>query len=105
MRRKQIVLLVPTTTYRLDDFLQAAARLEIDVILASNRCRVLAAQWPEHYGLSLPFASLPEAVEKAYAALRAQSIAAIVAADDDTTILAARLNEKLKLLGNRHESF
>lgn len=104
MRRKQIVLLVPTTTYRLDDFLQAAARLEIDVILASNRCRVLAAQWPEHYGLSLPFASLPEAVEKAYAALRAQTIAAIVAADDDTTILAARLNEKLKLPGNRHES-
>jgi biotin carboxylase len=104
MRKKQIVLLVPATTYRLDDFLQAAARLEIDVILASNRCRVLAAEWPEHFGLSLPFASLPDAVDKAYAALRDKTIDAIVAADDYTTILAALLNEKFKLHGNRHES-
>jgi biotin carboxylase len=104
MSRKQIVLLVPTTTYRLDDFLQAAARLKIDVILASNRCRVLAAEWPEHFGLSLPFSSLPEAVDKAHAALRDKTIDAVVAADDYTTILAARLNEKLKLPGNRHEA-
>lgn len=104
MRRKQIVLLVPTTTYRLDDFLQAAARLNIDVVLASNRCRVLAAEWPEHFGLSLPFSSLPEAVAKAYVKLRDKTIDAIVAADDYTTILAARLNEKLQLHGNRHES-
>jgi len=104
MPRKQIVLLVPTTTYRLDDFLQAAARLEIDVILASNRCRVLAAEWPEYFGLSLPFASLPEAVDKAGAVLRDKTIDAIVAVDDYTTILAALLNEKFKLHGNRHES-
>lgn len=104
MRRKQIVLLVPTTTYRLDDFLQAAARLNIDVLLASNRCRVLAAEWPEHFGLSLPFSSLPEAVTKAYITLRDKTIDAIVAADDDTTILAAHLNEKFQLHGNRHES-
>lgn len=104
MRRKQIVLLVPTTTYRLDDFLQAAVRLNIDVLLASNRCHVLAAEWPGHFGLSLPFSSLPEAVDKAYTALRDKTIDAIVATDDYTTILAARLNEKLKLHGNRHES-
>jgi len=104
MLRKQIVLLVPTTTYRLDDFLQAAARLEIDVILASNRCHVLAAEWPEHFGLSLPFSSLPDAVDKAYSALRDKTIDAIVAADDYTTILAAMLAEKLNLSGNRHAS-
>lgn len=104
MRQKQIVLLVPTTTYRLDDFLQAAARLKIDVILASNRCRVLAAEWPGHFGLSLPFSSLRQAVAKAYSALRDKTIAAVIAADDHTTILAAMLAEKLKLHGNRHEA-
>ena len=104
MRRKQIVLLVPTTTYRLGDFLQAAARLEIDVILASNRCHVLAAEWPEHFGLSLPFSSLPDAVDKAHAALRDKTIDAIVAADDYTTVLAAMLAEKLHLPSNRHDS-
>lgn len=104
MRKKRIVLLVPTTTYRLNDFLQAAARLNIEVILASNRCQVLAAEWPEYNGIALPFSSLPEAVAKAYAALRHEKIDGVVAADDDTTILAARLNEKLGLPGNRHES-
>jgi biotin carboxylase len=100
MRRKQIVLLVPTTTYRLDDFLQAAARRGLGVILASNRCRVLAAEWPDHFGLSLPFSSPREAVARALKALCGTPIDAIIAADDDTTILAALLAEKLHLPGN-----
>jgi len=97
-------LLVPTTTYRLDDFLQAAARLNIEVILASNRCHVLAAQWPDHWGISLPFSTPREAVDKALAALRGKPINAVVAADDHTTILAAMLAERLGLPGNSTES-
>jgi hypothetical protein len=104
MRRKQILLLAPTTTYRLDDFLQAAARLDIKVILASNRCRVLAAEWPDHFGISLPFSSPHEAVAKALIALRGKTIDAVVAADDHTTILAAMLTEKFRLPGNSIES-
>ena len=97
-------MLVPTTTYRLDDFLQAAARLNIEVILASNRCHVLAAQWPDHWGISLPFSTPREAVDKALAALRGKPINAVVAADDHTTILAAMLAERLGLPGNSTES-
>lgn len=104
MRRKQILLLVPTTTYRLDDFLRAAARLNSDVILASNRCHVLAEQWPDHLGLSLPFSSPYAALEKALAALRGKRIDAVIASDDHTTILAALLAEKLGLSGNNLES-
>ncbi|MCG3121433.1 MAG: hypothetical protein ALAOOOJD_04525 [bacterium] len=104
MRQKRVVLLVPTTTYRLDDFLQAATRLDIEVILASNRCRVLAAAWPNHFGLSLPFSAQREAVAKAVAMLRDKTIDAVVAADDYTTILAAQLSAKLHLHGNRPES-
>jgi biotin carboxylase len=104
MYTKRILLLVPTTTYRLDDFLQAAERLNIDVILASNRCHVLAEQWPDHLGLSLPFSSPPEAVEKALAAPRGKRIDAVIAADDHTTVLAAMLAEKLGLPGNNLEA-
>jgi hypothetical protein len=104
MRKKQIVLLVPTTTYRLDDFLKAAARLNIEVLLASNRCRVLAAEWPEYFGLSLPFSSPREAVEKALTVLRDKTIDAVVAADDHTAILAALLAKKLHLSGNSIEA-
>ncbi len=104
MRKKTILLLAPTTTYRLDDFLHAASRLNLDVILASNRCRVLAAEWPEHLGLSLPFSSPREAVDKALAELRGKKLAAVVAADDDATIIAAMLAAKLNLPGNHPTS-
>jgi len=104
MRKKTIMLLAPTTTYRLDDFLQAAGRLNLEVILASNRCRVLAAEWPEHLGLSLPFSSPREAVDKALAELRGKTLAAIVAADDDATIIAATLAARLNLPGNHPAS-
>lgn len=104
MRKKRIVLLVPTTTYRLDDFLQAAAKLDIEVILASNHCRVLAERWPDHFGLSLPFSTPREAADKAMAALLGKRIEAVIAADDHTTILAAMLAEKLGLPGNSLEA-
>jgi len=104
MRKKTMMLLAPTTTYRLDDFLQAAGRLNLEVILASNRCRVLAAEWPEHLGLSLPFSSPREAVDKALAELRGKTLAAIVAADDDATIIAAMLAARLNLPGNHPAS-
>jgi biotin carboxylase len=104
MRKKTILLLAPTTTYRLDDFLQAAGRLNLEVILASNRCRVLAAEWPAHSGLSLPFSSPREAVAKALAELRGKKLAAVVAADDDATIIAAMLVVRLNLPGNHPAS-
>ncbi|MDZ7364084.1 MAG: hypothetical protein ONB46_25725 [candidate division KSB1 bacterium] len=88
MRKKTIVLLAPTTTYRLDDFLHGAGRLNLEVILASNRCRVLATEWPEHFGLSLLFSSPREAVDKALAGLRGKTLAAVVAADDTHRITA-----------------
>jgi biotin carboxylase len=55
-------------------------------------------------GLSLPFSSPHEAVEKALAALRGKRIDAVIAADDHTTILAAMLAEKLGLSGNSLEA-
>jgi biotin carboxylase len=104
MRRKNLLLLASATTYRLDDFLQAAARLDIEVILASNHCHVLAAEWPDRFGLSLPFSSPREAVDKALAALQGRTINAVIAADDQATILAARLAQKLGRPGNSVES-
>jgi biotin carboxylase len=43
----RVLLLTGTTSYRTDDFLAAARRLGVDVLVASNRCKKLAALWSE----------------------------------------------------------
>ena len=39
---KRVLLLLPTTSYRNDDFLAAAKKLNMDVISVANYCHQLA---------------------------------------------------------------
>jgi len=39
--KRRIALLMPTTTYRADDFLAAADAVGVEVVLGSDRCHVL----------------------------------------------------------------
>ena len=104
MQKRRILLIAPTTTYRLDDFLTAAQRLDVEVLLATNRCGVLARLWPEHATLSLPFSAPRQAVSKAAALLEQTPVDAVLAVDDESTPLASMLARKLKLPGNTPKS-
>src|SRR6185436_6351794 len=42
---KRVLLLLPTTGYRNDDFLAAAKALEVEIVPAANYCHQLAPQW------------------------------------------------------------
>jgi hypothetical protein len=39
----RLLLLVPTTTYRTEDFVEAARRLDVDLVVAAERPNTLAA--------------------------------------------------------------
>jgi hypothetical protein len=52
--RKRLLLLIPTTTYRTEDFMEAAGRLDVDLVVASDRPNVMAGEFPESL-LTLPF--------------------------------------------------
>src|SRR5258708_30183707 len=47
LRVPAVVLLLPKTGYRNDDFLAAARRLGVEVIHASDVCHQLAEQWED----------------------------------------------------------
>jgi biotin carboxylase len=104
MRKRRLLLIAPTTTYRLNDFLNAAQKLAIEVILASNRCHRLAELWPDHHKISAPFSSAAKAAEKILFALKNTPIDAVLPVDDETTELAARLAQKCNLPGNSLKS-
>ena len=104
MRKPRLLLTAPTTSYRLDDFMAAARHLDVEILLASNRCRKLAALWPDLRSIPLPFSSPKRAVEQAMALLREQPVDAVLPVDDEATFLAAMLARKLKLPGNDPKS-
>ena len=96
---KRLLLLIPTSTYRTEDFMEAAGRLDVDLVVASEKPNVMAGEFPDHL-LTLPFDD-PEAAARAVAEYaRARPIHAVVPVDDGTTLVGAAIAERLGLRCN-----
>jgi biotin carboxylase len=97
--RRTVILLADTQSYRLDDFLAAAERLGIDVIVGSDRCVVLAELFDERF-LILDFDHPREAARAIVDFTRGRRIDGVVAAGDRTAVVAAAAAEALGLPHN-----
>ena len=96
---KRLLLLIPTSTYRTEDFMDAAGRLDVDLVVASEHPNVMAGEFPDHL-LTLPFDD-PGAAARAVAEYaRARPIHAVVPVDDGTTLVGAAIAERLGLRCN-----
>jgi biotin carboxylase len=100
---KRVLLLLPTTGYRNQDFVSAAQALGIEIVAAANYCHQLAPSWGFAPIMALHF-DRPE--QAADIVLREMGHApdAVLAVDDSGLELAARLNERLGLSGNTLQS-
>lgn len=96
---KRLLLLMPTTTYRADPFLEAARRMNLEVVVGSDFCKVLAEAWDIPLSLRLRYVS--QAVDEIVDYAREHPLDAIVPVDDYTTEIAARA---CKVLGLPHNS-
>src|SRR5215204_2391022 len=97
-RRPRVVLLASPATYRAGAFLQAAARLDLDVIQATDTPQALAEHWGMPLGLDF---TRPDAAIATLAAYATQHpVDAILALDDSATLLAARAAAMLGLPHN-----
>ena len=96
--RKRLLLLMPTTTYRAEPFLEAAQQLDIEVVVGTDFCHVLADEW--NVPLALRFRDPSQAVVDIIDYDRAHPLDAIVPVDDKTTEIAARACEALALAHN-----
>ncbi|HSE04509.1 MAG TPA: ATP-grasp domain-containing protein [Methylomirabilota bacterium] len=99
MPPQRLLLLIPTTTYRTEDFVEAARTLDVDLVIASDRPNVMAGEFPDHL-LTLPFADPVAAAGEMrdYAARR--PLDAVVPVDDATTVVASAIGEALGLRVN-----
>jgi biotin carboxylase len=99
----RLLLLLPTETYRADDFVKAARRLGVDLTVASEQPNVLAVTNPSGF-LHLDFSSPEQAARQAAEFAGSHPISAVVGVDDATAVLAAAISERLGLPANAVDS-
>jgi biotin carboxylase len=93
------MLIVSSSSYRTDAFLAAAQQLSVEVDLVSDRCHVLAEEWPEG-AFPVEFSQPDQAVEALIARGRERQVAGVLGTDDLTAVLAARVGQALGAKGN-----
>jgi biotin carboxylase len=100
---EHLLLLVSTTGYTGAAFRDAAAKLGVAVIVGSDRCHVLADQWPEDGMLTLDFRDPARAVEQIVGAAASRTIRAILPSSELTATIAAHASARLGLPHNAPE--
>jgi biotin carboxylase len=92
----RVLLLLPTTSYRIPDFLAAASRLGVDVTVASEEPSTLESLNPDGL-LTLDFGDLAGSCERVALFARERPVAAVVGVDERTAVAAAAISERLGL--------
>ena len=94
-----VVLILPKTGYRNDDFLAAAGKLGLEVIPAMDVCHRLAETWNQA-PLALRFRDAEAAADELAHSVADRKPLAVVGVDDLTALVAALAAEKLGLPHN-----
>ena len=92
----RLLLLIPTTTYRTEDFVAAATKLDVELVVASERPNVLESALPDNL-LTLDFGDPQKAARTVADFARRHRVDAVVPVDDRTTVVGAAIAERLGL--------
>jgi biotin carboxylase len=95
----RVILLLPTTTYRTKAFIDAALKLDVEVVAASEQPNTLASKNPEAL-LTLDFSEPECAARQASEFAEHFPIDAIIPVDEDTAVVAAAVAQGLGLQHN-----
>jgi biotin carboxylase len=99
----RVLLLLPTTTYRTKAFMDAALKMGVDVVAASERPSTLTALNPEGL-LTLDLFDPDRAARQATRYAAGRNVDAVIPVDEDTAVVASRVAEALGLNHNPPES-
>ena len=95
----RVLLLLPTTTYRASDFLDAAAKVGADVTVASEEPSTFEGANPAGL-LTLDFRDPAECARRVGEFSRTYPIDAVVGVDEETALAAAAISRALGLPSN-----
>ncbi len=96
---KRVLLLATTTGYQIRSFGEAADRLGVRLVFASDRCDRLEDPWWDA-AIPIRFHETSRALDAVIVACRGQQVSGVLAVGDRPTVLAAHVAEALGLPGN-----
>ena len=100
---KRVLLLATTTGYQIRSFGEAAERLGVRLVFASDRCDRLEDPWWDA-AIPVRFHDMPSSVEAVVASFRGRAADerpdGVIAVGDRPTVLAAHVSAALDLPGN-----
>ena len=96
---KRVLLLATTTGYQIRSFGEAAERLGVELVFASDRCDQLDDPWSDH-AIPVRFWDEAPSLEAILTASRTRPIDGIIAVGDRPTLLGACVAHALGLPGN-----
>jgi len=102
-RRERVLLLLPTSTYRTRDFLDAAESLGVEVVVGSEEASTLESFQPDRL-LTLDFLDPESATALAREFHARHPLDAVVPVDEETAVVAAAISESLGLPHNSSEA-
>jgi biotin carboxylase len=97
--RARVLLLSATTGYQLRSFTEAADRVGVELVLATDRCHHLDDPWRDG-AIAVRFYDDRASLDEIHATAQTDPIAGVIALGDRPTVLAARVAESLRLPGN-----
>lgn len=100
---QRVLLLIPSTSYRARDYLDAARRLGVEMVVGSNHRQALDA-YSGGRSLALAFTPIGEGVARILEYARQYPLRAVIGTDDETAVLAAVASKVLRLPHNDPES-
>ncbi len=95
----RLLLLLPTTTYRTEAFVEAAHKLGVELVCASERPSTFEELAPDSL-ITLDFADPEASAETVAGFARRLPIDAVVPVDDQTAVVAAAISQRLGLKAN-----
>jgi biotin carboxylase len=103
VRRPRVLLLHTTTGYQAEDFLRAAAGLNVETVVGTDQCHRLDDPW-QNGALSLRFENPENSVETILEEAKKRPFDAIVPIGDRPTVIAGLAANALGLLHNPPEA-
>ena len=98
-RRRRILLIASTIGYQIRSFAQAAERLGVELVLASDRCHVLDDPWRDN-AIAVRFHDEVSATQGIKAALIDHRVDGVLAVGDRPALIGALAAEALNLPGS-----
>jgi formate-dependent phosphoribosylglycinamide formyltransferase (GAR transformylase) len=95
----RVLLLATTTGYQTRAFGEAAERLGVDLVFATDRCDMIDDPWGDH-ALAIRFYDEAASVETIVAAAERTPVDGVIAVGDRPTVIAARAMKALGLPGH-----